>query len=96
MESLPDAYKIILLGDRAVGKSRLMHLIFLINSIVKRFTENAFSPAHILTIGSAFASKSMVLQREDGEEVQVKYVFCFVCEVDYTFGIQQVKNNIVP
>lgn len=43
------------------------------NSIVKRFTENTFTAAHALTIGSAFASKDMVLQREDGEEVTVKY-----------------------
>lgn len=63
----------MLLGDRAVGKSRYVYFVILINSIVKRFTENTFSPAHALTIGSAFASKDMVLQREDGEETHVKY-----------------------
>lgn len=41
-------------------------------SIVKRFTENSFSAAYGLTIGSAFAAKDVVLQREDGEEVKVK------------------------
>lgn len=73
VESLPEAYKIVLLGDRAVGKSRFVFYYFLIDSIVKRFTENTFSPAHALTIGSAFSSKDMVLQREDGEETRVKY-----------------------
>ena len=37
--------------------------------------ENAFSAAHALTIGSAFASKDMSLQREDGETMNVKYRF---------------------
>lgn len=41
-------------------------------SIVKRFTENTFSASHALTIGAAFASKDMSLQREDGESVDVK------------------------
>ena len=41
-------------------------------SIVKRFTENTFSASHALTIGAAFASKDMSLQREDGESVNVK------------------------
>ena len=44
-------------------------------SIVKRFTENSFSAAYGLTIGSAFAAKDVVLQREDGEEVKVKCGF---------------------
>lgn len=73
IESVPEAYKIVLLGDRAVGKSRLFLNRWIIFSIVKRFTENTFSPAHALTIGSAFSSKDMVLQREDGEEIRVKY-----------------------
>ena len=77
IETLPETYKIVLLGDRAVGKSRLYILCFFMYSIVKRFTENAFSPAHALTIGSAFASKDMVLQREDGEEIRVKYLVIF-------------------
>lgn len=47
-------------------------------SIMKRFTENTFSPAHALTIGSAFSSKDMVLQREDGEEIRVKYIVEFI------------------
>lgn len=72
-EVLPEAYKIVLLGDRAVGKSRYQSTLVLSPSIVKRFTENTFTAAHALTIGSAFASKDMVLQREDGEEVTVKY-----------------------
>ena len=44
----------------------------LIDSIVKRFTENSFSAAHALTIGTAFAPKDMSLQREDGETINVK------------------------
>ena len=43
----------------------------LIDSIVKRFTENSFSAAHALTIGTAFASKDMSLPREDGETLNV-------------------------
>ena len=41
---------------------------------MKRFTENTFSASHALTIGAAFASKDMSLQREDGESVNVKCV----------------------
>lgn len=43
--------------------------------------ENAFSAAHALTIGSAFTSKDISLQREDGETMNVKYRVLYKVEL---------------
>lgn len=50
-KSGPDTYKVVLLGDKAVGKS----------SIVLRYTQDKFSETHALTIGAAFVSKDLSL-----------------------------------
>ncbi len=48
-KSGPDTYKVVLLGDKAVGKS----------SLVLRYTQDKFSETHAITIGAAFVSKDV-------------------------------------
>ena len=46
-----DTHKVVLVGDKAVGKS----------SLVLRYTKDQFQEAHALTIGAAFVSKDPAL-----------------------------------
>ena len=46
------SYKVVLLGDKAVGKS----------SLVLRYTRGQFQERHALTIGGAFVAKKVVLR----------------------------------
>lgn len=47
-----DTHKVVLVGDKAVGKS----------SLVLRYTKDQFQEAHALTIGAAFVSKDLIIR----------------------------------
>lgn len=54
MDSYAKSFKIVLLGEGAVGKTSLM----------LRYTENKFINEHISTIQAAFASKQLIVDNE--------------------------------
>ena len=58
-ESGRENHKVVLVGDKAVGKS----------SIVMRYTKNHFSEGHTPTIGAAFVSKDINVHNSDDDSV---------------------------
>uniref|UniRef100_A0A914KWZ6 Ras-related protein Rab-21 n=1 Tax=Meloidogyne incognita TaxID=6306 RepID=A0A914KWZ6_MELIC len=54
MDSYAKSFKVVLLGEGAVGKTSLM----------LRYTENKFINEHISTIQAAFASKHLIVDNE--------------------------------
>ena len=53
------SFKIIVIGDTAVGKT----------SLIRKFTKNKFSSDHLTTIGVEFESKEIIV---DNEKVQLQ------------------------
>ncbi|KAK8803675.1 hypothetical protein WA158_001369 [Blastocystis sp. Blastoise] len=62
IEAAEKPYKIVLIGDKAVGKT----------SIVMRYTQDKWSTVHNVTIGATFAIKDLVIKREDDKIVKVR------------------------
>jgi small GTP-binding protein len=63
-DSISHMFKLVALGDGAVGKT----------SCIRRYTEDNFSERYIATIGTTFALKNVEVVMPDGMEVNARLV----------------------
>lgn len=90
----PPTFKVVCLGDKAVGKSWQDYPIYFY-SIVARYTQDKFNETHAPTIGYAFISRDLIVCKNEGTEIPIKYKYIIkIYKIDYTYGILLEKKLI--